>query len=103
MSLDRLKKATIDQMVLFDPIDLKLEKIPYIFKYHYRCEPRIAMATPVDLDWELMELYRRLKGVGASPDEIRQGIEDKFIGELCRQDKDTISLSATTRVIQARS
>ena len=29
------RKATaIDQMVLFDPIDVKLEKIPYIFKYH---------------------------------------------------------------------
>ncbi|MHB1034844.1 MAG: hypothetical protein ACYC35_09820 [Pirellulales bacterium] len=32
------KQATIDQLTLFDPVEAKLEKIPFVFKYRYRCE-----------------------------------------------------------------
>lgn len=32
------RKAAIDQMPLFDPVDTKLEKIPFVFRYKYRCD-----------------------------------------------------------------
>lgn len=84
------KKAAIDQLVLFDSVKTKLEKIPYVFKYRYRCEEKDCNGHEQSiLDWELMELYRNLKKEGVSSDDILAGIRTKFIGEICRSDKDT--------------
>jgi hypothetical protein len=84
------KKTVIDQLVLFDRVDMKLEKIPFIFKYRYRCEEKGCRGHEQSiLDWELMELYRNLKHAGTAISEIKRKIEDKFVGELCGSDKDT--------------
>ena len=84
------KKGVVDQLVLFDSVDKKLEKIPYVFKYRYRCEQKDCNGHEQSiLDWELMELYRNLKHGGASVGEIMSKIEGKFFDELCGSDKDT--------------
>ncbi|MBN1394199.1 MAG: hypothetical protein JW959_04190 [Pirellulales bacterium] len=80
----------MDQMILFDPVKTKLEKIPFVFKYRYRCEEKSCRGHEQSvIDWELMELYRRLKNQGMTSEEILPEINKKFIGELCRSDKDT--------------
>ena len=84
------KQGTIDQMVLFDPLDTKLEKIPFTFKYRYRCEdPGCRGHNQSIIDWELMERYRKLRNQGVPPEAIPEEIRKKFLGELCGSKKDT--------------
>jgi hypothetical protein len=84
------KRHLIDQLVLFDPVETKLEKIPFVFKYRYRCESSNCPGHNQSiLDWELMELYRGLRDQGAQPNEIEAKIRSKFIKELCSPSKDT--------------
>ncbi len=84
------KQAVIDQLTFFDPVETKLEKIPFIFKYRYRCENRDCRGhTQSIIDWELMELYRKTRGPGVPPDDIHARIREKFLGELCAETKDT--------------
>jgi len=69
---------------------LKLEKIPYAFKYRYRCtEPDCPGHDQSILDWELMELYRKLRNRGLHISDIHAKIKNKFLDELCAPDKDT--------------
>ena len=84
------KRAVIDQMALFDPVETKLEKIPFVFKYHYRCEEQNCGGhTQSILDWELMEFYRKVRDEGATPNDITAAIRARFLDELCSKSKDT--------------
>jgi hypothetical protein len=84
------KQAVVDQLVLFDPVETRLEKIPFVFKYRYRCEePDCRGHAQSIIDWELMELYRKVRDRGATPAEISAKIRQKFLGELCDKSKDT--------------
>jgi hypothetical protein len=84
------KRSVLDQMALFDPIEKKLEKIPFVFKYRYRCEDRACRGhTQSIIDWELMELYRRLRRDASSTDVLNAKIRQKYVNELCGDSKDT--------------
>ncbi|MBN2130432.1 MAG: hypothetical protein JW741_13090 [Sedimentisphaerales bacterium] len=84
------KRAAIDQMTLFDPVETRLEKIPFVFKYRYRCESRDCPGHNQSiLDWELMELYRKVRDQGVPLEDIPRQIRRKFFDELCGADKDT--------------
>jgi hypothetical protein len=84
------RQAAINQLALFDPVETKLEKIPFIFRYRYRCDDRQCRGhTQSVLDWELMERYRKLSMQGLSETEVLSGIREKFLGELCNKTKDT--------------
>lgn len=83
------KQAAIDQLTLFDPVETMLEKIPFIFKYRYRCENRGCRGHNQSIiDWELMELYRTVRDQGLPSKEIPEEIRKKFFGELCGKNKD---------------
>ena len=84
------KRAIIDQLNLFDPVKTQLERIPFVFKYRYRCESRDCRGHNQSiLDWELMELYRKVRTQSVPPEDIPQQIHKKFFDELCGTDKDT--------------
>jgi hypothetical protein len=84
------KKSIMGQLPLFDPLGTKLEKIPFVFRYRYRCEDRDCRGHSQSIiDWELMELYRKIRDRGLSRDELTRKIEEKFIVELCGPNKDT--------------
>jgi hypothetical protein len=88
---DAKKQAALAQLWLFDEQARPLEKIPHIFKYCYRCQdPRCNGHVQSILDWELMQLYRRLRDAGEPPDRIQSKIRRKFLDEICGSDKDTI-------------
>jgi len=83
------QQAAMGQMWLFDDAAIPLEKIPYVFKYQYVCsDPECKGHEQSILDWELMQLYRNLRQ--NSPEEMRSKIRQKFLGEICGDDKDTV-------------
>jgi hypothetical protein len=84
------KKAIMCQIPLFDPADAKLEKIPFVFRYEYVCEdPSCRGHRQSIIDWELMELYRKVRDRHPTRDEILAKVRQKFLDELCGADKDT--------------
>jgi hypothetical protein len=84
------KQALIDQLALFDPVETKLQKIPFVFRYHYRCEDRDCSGHNQSIiDWELMEFYRKVRDRGTPREEIPDEIRRRFLGELCGEKKDT--------------
>jgi hypothetical protein len=82
------KKAIMQQGILFDPVSEKLEKIPFVFRYKYRCEDSKCNGHFQSiLDWELMERYRKERSKGEPV--FRAKIREKFFDQLCGQSKDT--------------
>ncbi|MCA9012768.1 MAG: hypothetical protein KDB01_23615 [Planctomycetaceae bacterium] len=77
------------QMKLFGPQQNPLRKIPYTFHYHFECsdseKPHVAMCE----DWELGTLFLRESERLGSDEAAAQSVKGKFLGELCRDDKDT--------------
>jgi len=68
---------------------LPLRKIPFEFRYVFECEddekPRRALIT----DWELGALYLREEVRLGSEQAAAESVKTKFLGEICREDKDT--------------
>jgi len=77
------------QMTMFGPQQKPLRKIPYTFHYHFECEdsekPSVAMCE----DWELGTLFLREAERLGSDEAAAESVKNKFLGELCRSDKDT--------------
>jgi len=77
------------QMSLFGPQQKPLRKIPFTFHYHFECEdsekPHVAMCE----DWELGTLFLREFERLGSDKAAAESVKNKFLGELCRADKDT--------------
>jgi hypothetical protein len=66
----------------------KLQKIPYSFRYVFRCEDEDEPHRLLLEDWELGALFlkeRDSKGEDAAVESVRR----KFLGELCGADRDT--------------
>lgn len=82
------KQLIVDQMLLFDDNNRpRLEKIPYEFRYEFDCyEDGCKGHSQIIIDWEIMELYRRVKSTDEAT--MMRKIRDKFLGELCGIDKD---------------
>ena len=83
--------AKLQQQDLFRPSEKTLlEKLPYKWRYHYRCsDPDCKGHKQQVLDWEIGALYRNLKRQGISnPAEIHEHVRQKFLHELCAPDRD---------------
>jgi hypothetical protein len=83
-------QTLFSQMTLFGPPQKPLRKIPYTFHYIFECDDSDGKThTAMCEDWELGMLFLneadRLGSDQAAADSVKQ----KFLGELCRDDKDT--------------
>lgn len=82
-------QSLFEQMKLFGPQQKPLRKIPYTFHYHFLCEdsekPHVAMCE----DWELGVLFLKESERLGSDAAAAESVKEKFLGELCRDDKDT--------------
>lgn len=82
-------KSLFSQMTLFGPAQKPLRKIPYTFHYVFECEdsdkPHVAMCE----DWELGVLFPNEAARLESDELAAESVKKKFLGELCREDKDT--------------
>ena len=83
-------QSLFSQLTLFDPPQKPLRRIPFTFHYVFECEdssgkPHTAMCE----DWELGVLFLNEAQRLESDQAAAQSVRDKFLGELCRDDKDT--------------
>lgn len=77
------------EATLFSDAKQQLEPSPYVVKYRYRCaEPGCDTHTQSLIDWEVGEAGRKWSGQ-YSPQEVPGRIRDKFLSQLCGQDRDT--------------
>ncbi len=77
------------QMTLFGPPQKPLRKIPYSFHYKFECEDSDKPHTAMCEDWELGTLFLNESARLGSDKAAAESVKKKFLGELCRSDKDT--------------
>ena len=82
-------KNLFSQMTLFGPQQKPLRKLPYTFHYVFECEDSEKPHTAMCEDWEIGPLFLRQAEQLGSDELAAQSVKDKFLGELCRHDKDT--------------
>ena len=86
------ERTLLSQQDLFYTKERRLlEKIPYKFRYRFRCdgcrsrEPHHMMIV----DWELMEQFRRLRRQSATEKECLEKLRDNWLGNLCGPKRET--------------
>lgn len=63
-----------------------LEQIPFSFKYEFRCEhPRCKGHSQSIIDWEIGELFRKVK----DRENWQELVRGKWVDELCGETRDT--------------
>jgi hypothetical protein len=84
---DPAKAAALDQPSLFVPDKTRLERVPYRFKYDYRCStPTCNGHSQTYIDWEITQAWRSWR---YPIDEKLEKLRSKFLDEMCSPDKDT--------------
>jgi hypothetical protein len=87
-SWDSGKQAIADQPSLFFASKKGLEKIPYRFRYRYRCaDPQCRGHHQSNIDWELAEAFR--KWPYAEQERLNK-IRQRFFDQMCRSGRDTL-------------
>jgi len=84
------QNEALKQIGLFDGnVPSKLEKIPYKFKYHFICEePNCPGHEMMIEDWEVMELYRKMKDKYGEEKGLLK-VKERFFDQLCSPKRDT--------------
>lgn len=84
------QQQSLAQLTLFDEQRKPLEKIPMIFRYKYVCDESGCRGhEQAIIDWELGELYRKVRNGSQDRATIKTKIRDKYLHELCGTDRDT--------------
>ncbi len=84
---DAKHEAVIAQPSLFAPDKKRLVKIPYRFKYRYRCGGSCSGHEQTVVDWEIGEAF--LGWNRFDVEDRLQRIRERWLNELCGPDKDT--------------
>lgn len=82
-------KALFEQVRLFGPPQKPLRKLPYTFRYVFACEDDQKPHEIMIEDWELGVLFLKEAERLGSDEAAAESVKKKFLGELCREDKDT--------------
>jgi hypothetical protein len=81
------RRNIIAQPSLLFPVKAGLEKVPYKFRYRYRCATRGCRThNQTIIDWELSEGYRRWR---AEYSDVLQAIRTKWLETMCAPQRDT--------------
>ena len=84
------KAAIVAQPSLLLPTKNGLEKIPYRFRYQYRCdEKRCKGHTQSMVDWELAESFRSWRE-RYEQSVLFEKIRQRFLEEMCGPKKETV-------------
>jgi hypothetical protein len=82
----RDKAEIVAQPSLFFPSKKGLERIPYRFRYQYRCSKRCKGHVQSIVDWELAAAFREWP----YPERERlEKIRELWLGKMCAGDRDT--------------
>ena len=82
-------KSLFEQLRLFGPQQKPLRKLPYTFHYVFECEDSDKPHRAMCEDWELGVLFLNECERLGSEEAAAESVRAKFLGELCRDDKDT--------------
>lgn len=81
-------KKLLSQMKLFGKEKQVLEKIPFKFKFHYRCaDEKCNGHKQTIIDWETAQLFRKLKNKYSSKQLVAM-MKQKYLNQICGSDKD---------------
>lgn len=72
--------SSLSQEKLYGKKKAILEKIPYKFKYHFRCDNTECKGHTISIvDWEVYEAYRAFKKVYKTEEKTLQKLKEKFL------------------------
>jgi hypothetical protein len=88
---DTAQQAQVDQLSLLLPDKDALEKVPYRFKYVYRCpnEPKCNTHTQSILDWEIHQAFRSWRDQSGSEEVAIARIRYKWCEQMWGPARDT--------------
>jgi len=82
--------TAMNQLNLFGPNRKPLDKIPYKFSYHFQCEESGCRDHNMMIeDWEVCELYRKMRDEHGDERHACEKVKEKFFGEICAPERDT--------------
>jgi len=89
----------LNQARLFDANTYKpLEKIPYEFSYSFKCDAKECKGHKKMIeDWEVMELFRKMRDNFNSENQALEKVKEKFLNEICSPKRDTYFFVGTVR------
>lgn len=91
-------RAEMQQLSLFGPQKKPLEKIPYNFSYAFTCEaPGCKGHKMMIEDWEVGELYRKMRDKWHDEQIACEKVREKFFGQICAPNVDTHFFVGTVR------
>lgn len=85
-------KQVLSQQRLFEKQPKYLERVPYKFSYKFACNDKRCKGnhTLQITDWEIYELYRRIKNSYRKPiNEVLKDIKKKWLDEMWGENKDS--------------
>lgn len=86
---DNVEGQAFDQPSLFFPNKSRLEKIPYKFRYDYRCsDTRCNGHTQSNVDWEIAAAFRDWR-VKYGEAETLERIHAKWVDEMFAEDRES--------------
>jgi hypothetical protein len=87
---DPEKQVRIDQTSLLMPGKTALEKVPYRFRYVYRCaDPDCNGHRQMIIDWEIGASFRRFRDRYGSEERAVEEVQRKWTEELWGPNRDT--------------
>jgi len=82
-------RADINQLNLFGPQRKPIEKIPYKFKYHFKCNDIRCRGHKMMIeDWEIGQLYRNEVQRLKNKENAAQGVRNKLLN-MCSEKRDS--------------
>jgi hypothetical protein len=83
--------AALGQRNLFAQDREMLERMPFAFKYRYRCADAACIRHEQSIiDWEIAQAYRKWHRDLGSDEATIAAIRRKWLDELCAPDRDTV-------------
>ena len=75
------------QMTLFGEKEFNPEKIPFIFRYHFKCDDSSCNGHKIMCeDWEMIESWRRWKKIYKDENILREKFVNGFYTEMLKKD-----------------
>jgi hypothetical protein len=88
---DAAQEAKLQQMSLLMPDKTTLERIPYRFRYLYRCvdEPKCNTHSQTIIDWEIQQAFRSWRDEHQSEEAALERIRHKWAEQMFGPKRDT--------------
>ena len=88
------QQAALDQMNLFNRETRQLERLPWKWRYRYRCrEDGCPTHTQSIVDWELGALFRRVRRSTATDADAHAKVRARFLDQFCEAGREPLFIA----------